>query len=124
MTTPSSKGVVMQADSQPKFQCDVTHEPSGSRIHTEAPKDNGGTGMSFSPTDLVGAALATCMMTTMQLAAARESLPWGAASVTVEKWMSPPPRRIAQLVLETRMPKGLSREQRARLEQVGRECPV
>jgi putative redox protein len=124
MTIPSSKGVVMQAENQPKFQCDVTHGPSGSRIHTEAPKDNGGTGMSFSPTDLVGAALATCMMTTMQLAAAREGLGWGDASATVEKRMSPPPRRIAELVLEIRMPKGLSPEHRRRLEQVGRECPV
>jgi putative redox protein len=124
MTIPSSKGVVMQAENQPKFQCDVTHGPSGSRIHTEAPKDNGGTGMSFSPTDLVGAALATCMMTTMQLAAAREGLGWGDAFATVEKRMSPPPRRIAELVLEIRMPKGLSLEHRRRLEQVGRECPV
>jgi putative redox protein len=121
---PSSKGVMMHAENQPKFQCDVTHEPSGSRLHTEAPKDNGGNGTSFSPTDLVGAALATCMMTTMQLAAAREGLPWGEASATVEKRMSPPPRRIAELVVEIRMPKGLSPEHRGRLEQVGRGCPV
>jgi putative redox protein len=124
MKTASSKGVVMQAENQPKFQCDVTHGPSGSRIHTEAPKDNGGTGMSFSPTDLVGAALATCMMTTMQLVAAREGLGWGDASATVEKRMSPAPRRIAELVVEVRMPPGLSPEHRVRLEQIGRECPV
>lgn len=124
MTTPTRTGVVMDAENHPKFQCEVTHGPSGSRIHTEAPKDNGGTGMSFSPTDLVGAALATCMMTTMQLAATREALPWGAASATVEKRMSPPPRRIAELVVELRMPKGLAPEHRARLEQIARECPV
>ena len=124
MTTPSSTGVVMQAENQPRFQCDVKHGPSGSRIHTEAPKDNGGTGMSFSPTDLVGAALATCMLTTMQLAAAREGLAWGEASASVEKRMSPPPRRIAELRVEVRMPSGLSPEHRVRLEQVGRECPV
>jgi uncharacterized OsmC-like protein len=124
LTTASSKGVVMEAENQARFQCDVTHGPSGSRIHTEAPKDNGGTGMSFSPTDLVGAALATCMMTTMQLAAAREGLGWGEASATLEKRMSPPPRRIAEFVVEVRMPKGLSLDHRTRLEQVGRECPV
>ena len=124
MTTAPAGGVVMEAENRPRFECEVTHGPSGTRIHTEAPKDNGGTGMSFSPTDLVGAALATCMMTTMQLAASRESLPWGEASARVEKRMSPPPRRIAQLVLEVRMPPGLAPEHRARLERIGRECPV
>ncbi|HZA52016.1 MAG TPA: OsmC family protein [Myxococcaceae bacterium] len=122
--TTSPGGVVMEAENHPKFECDVTHGPSGTRLHTEAPKDNGGTGMSFSPTDLVGAALATCMITTMQLAASRESLPWGTASARVEKRMSPPPRRIAQLALELRMPAGLAPEHRTRLEKIARECPV
>ena len=122
--TTSPSGVVMEAENRPRFECEVTHGPSGTHLHTEAPKDNGGTGMSFSPTDLVGAALATCMMTTMQLAASRESLPWGEASATVEKRMSPPPRRIAQLVVELRMPAGLAPEHRARLEKIARECPV
>ncbi|HZA13050.1 MAG TPA: OsmC family protein [Myxococcaceae bacterium] len=122
--TTSPSGVVMEAENRPRFECEVTHGPSGTQLHTEAPKDNGGTGMSFSPTDLVGAALATCMMTTMQLAASRESLPWGEASAKVEKRMSPPPRRIAQLVVEVRMPAGLAPEHRTRLEKVARECPV
>jgi putative redox protein len=124
MTTSARSGVVMEAESHPRFECHVTHGPSGTRIHTEAPKDNGGTGMSFSPTDLVGAALATCMMTTMQLAASRETLPWGEASAIIEKRMSPPPRRISQLVVEVRMPAGLAPEHRTRLERIARECPV
>jgi uncharacterized OsmC-like protein len=106
------------------FKCRVVHGPSGTNIQTEAPKDNGGTGASFSPTDLMGAALATCMLTTMALVAAREGVVWGEASADVEKRMTPPPRRIGELVVELRMPKELPRELRAKFEEVARSCPV
>lgn len=119
-----SGGVQMTAEAMPAFKVKLSHGPSGTQIQTEAPKDNGGTGSSFSPTDLLGAALVSCMLTTMQLAASREGLPWGEASGTVEKRMSPPPRRVAELVVEVVMPKGLNAEQRARLEDVGVHCPV
>lgn len=117
-------GVRMEAVSRPQFKCALTHGPSGSALNTEAPKDNGGTGGSFSPTDLVGAALASCALTTMALAASRENVPWGEARATVEKRMTPPPRRIGELVVEIAMPRELPRSERARFEQIGRECPV
>lgn len=123
-TQPQASGVVMQAQSAPQFKSTLTHGPSGATISTEAPKDNGGTGMSFSPTDLVGAALASCALTTMALAASREGLPWGEASATVEKRMTPPPRRIGELGLEIRMPRGLNPEQRKRLQEAAEGCPV
>ncbi len=117
-------GVQMTAEGAPQFKVRLAHGPSGSQLNTEAPRDNGGTGGSFSPTDLVGAALAACAITTMALVASREGLPWGEASATVEKRMTPPPRRIAELVLEIQMPRGLSPELRLKMEQVARECPV
>lgn len=117
-------GVQMTAEGVPGFKVTLQHGPSGTVLMTEAPKDNGGTGSSYSPTDLVGAALASCVLTTMALDASREGLPWGPASAKVEKRMTPPPRRIGELVLEILMPPGLNAEQRARLEDVGRHCPV
>ncbi len=123
MTQPAT-GVQMTVQTQPQFKATLTHGPSGSVLTTEAPKDNGGTGMSFSPTDLVGAALASCALTTMALAAKRENVPFGAASARVEKRMVSDPRRIGELVLEIDMPRELPKAQRAHYEEIARGCPV
>jgi uncharacterized OsmC-like protein len=106
------------------LQCDLTHEPSGMVIRTVPPKDNGGDGTSFSPTDLVGAALASCVLSTMALVAPKEGLTFGAASARVEKEMVGPPRRIGSLALVVTMPKDTKPEQRARFEEIARGCPV
>ena len=104
--------------------CRLEHGPSGTAIRTVPPKDNGGDGSSFSPTDLVGAALASCALSTMALVAQREGLSWGNARASVEKRMTPPPRRIGELVLVIEMPREVRGEHRARLEEVARTCPV
>jgi putative redox protein len=106
------------------LSCQLTHGPSGSQLTTVPPKDNGGTGLSFSPTDLVGAALAACALSTMALVAQREGLSWGTARAAVEKRMTPPPRRIGELVLVIDMPGEARSEHRARLEEAARTCPV
>ena len=121
---PAPTGVLMTAESAASFKVKLTHGPSGSPLTTEAPRDNGGTGGSFSPTDLVGAALASCALTTMALVASREGIPLGEARASVEKRMTPPPRRIGELVLEIHMPAGLTPAHRERMEQAARECPV
>ncbi|NVJ22827.1 MULTISPECIES: OsmC family protein [Myxococcus] len=121
---PPATGVVMTLVSHAQFKTQLTHGPSNAGLQTEAPRDNGGTGGSFSPTDLVGAALMSCAVTTMHLFASREGISLGEIRARVEKRMTPPPRRIGELVLDLQMPAGLSAEHRARLEQVGRECPV
>jgi uncharacterized OsmC-like protein len=104
--------------------CQLAHGPSGATILTVPPKDNGGDGSSFSPTDLVAAALAACALSTMALVARREGLSWGDARASVEKIMTPPPRRIGELVLVFDMPREVRPEHRARLEEAARSCPV
>lgn len=104
--------------------CALRHEPSGAEIATVPPRDNGGDGSSFSPTDLVGAALASCALSTMALGAQREALDWGDASARVVKEMVGPPRRIGELSLEITMPREVKPEHRARLEEIARGCPV
>jgi putative redox protein len=102
----------------------LTHGPSGAHLRTVPPRDNGGDGSSFSPTDLVGAALAACALATLALKAPQEGLAWGDASATVEKHMVGPPRRIGKLELVFHMPPGVPVAQRARLEEIARTCPV
>ncbi len=116
-------GVPMTAAIQ-GLSCRLTHGPSGAVLSTVPPRDNGGTGASFSPTDLVGAALAACALSTMALVAQREALAWGDARAAVEKRMTPAPRRIGELVLVIEMPREVRPDQRARLEEAARTCPV
>jgi putative redox protein len=104
--------------------CTLTHGPSGARVETVPPRDNGGTGMRFSPTDLMGAALASCALTTMALVAQREGLPFGDGRASVEKRMTQAPRRIGELVVVIDMPREVRAEHRARLEEIARGCPV
>lgn len=107
------------------LSCGLTHGPSGAVIGTTPPKDNGGDGSSFSPTDLLAASLASCALTTLALQAARENLSWGNASAKVVKEMTATaPRKVAELTVELTMPKEVKPEHRARLEEIAHGCPV
>lgn len=103
----------------------LRHGPSGVRLETDAPKDNEGRGESFSPTDLVGAALASCAVTTMAIRGRKEGITFEAARGEVVKEMTTnAPRRIRRLALRLEMPAGLGPEARRRLEDIARSCPV
>ena len=117
---------VMMTISYPgELHCELEHGPSRVRIETDAPVDNAGRGSSFSPTDLVGAALISCAITTMAIRAPKEGIPFETASGQVAKSMTTEgPRRIAQLAVTIEMPAGYDAAQRARLETIARGCPV
>jgi len=122
MDTPAFVEITAEGDGA--LHTVLTHGPSGTRLSTDAPRDNGGEASSFSPTDLVASGLLVCMLTTMAIVARRESIPWGVARGRVEKHMHPSPRRIGKLVVELWLPPGLSPEQRARLQVIAETCPV
>jgi putative redox protein len=122
MATPTFVEVTAEADGRKHTL--LTHGPSGAKLPTDAPKDNGGEGSSFSPTDLVASGLLACMLTTMELVAGREGIPWGKARGRVEKHMNASPRRIGQLVVELWLPAGLTAEHRTRMQAVAENCPV
>jgi uncharacterized OsmC-like protein len=117
--------VTMTIEYQGELHCSLEHDPSKTRIFTDAPKDNQGRGQAFSPTDLLGAALISCAVTTMAIKGPKEGIPLSKATGRVVKEMSTsPPRRIARLSVELEMPAGLSGDQRAKLEAIARTCPV
>jgi hypothetical protein len=58
------------------------------KIETDAPVDNAGRGAAFSPTDLVGAALISCAITTMAIRAPKEGIAFESARGRVLKEMT------------------------------------
>lgn len=109
---------------QGKLRCEATHGPSGVKLLTDAPKDNQGEGAYFSPTDLVGTALGSCMLTIMGIVAQRDGIDLSGASVRVTKEMTPPPRRIGKLTVEIKVPTTLTKEQQDKLRNAAMTCPV
>ncbi|MFM1850939.1 MAG: hypothetical protein RIS54_623 [Verrucomicrobiota bacterium] len=108
------------------LNCELTHGPSGQVIATDAPVDNQGRGQAFSPTDLAAAALASCIVTTMAIAA-RSRLGFDLPEVKweVTKEMSTDaPRRIIRIRTEVWIPLPRSQDPDGVLERVALGCPV
>lgn len=116
--------VKMTAHYQGEKHCEILHEPSSSIIGTDAPRDNNGRGELFSPTDLIGAAMGSCMLTVMAIAAEKEGVSIKGSRVNIEKEMVQNPRRIAKLNIALHLPQNVPHDYRKKLEQVGLTCPV
>src|SRR5271156_5850813 len=100
--------VKVSVEYQGDLHCRAQHGPSGATLDTDAPVDNQGKGEAFSPTDLVGTALGSCMATIMGIYARKNGIPLEGMRIEVTKEMTPsPPRRIARLVTDIWMPGGL-----------------
>src|ERR1700733_9892829 len=97
-----------------QLHCTLTHGPSGSVIQTDAPKDNMGRGEAFSPTDLVAAALGSCMLTVMGIAAQRHNIDLKGTTVEVSKEMvTTPMRRIGTITITFHMASGIPEDKRS-----------
>lgn len=104
----------------------ATHLRSGSQIETDAPVDNHGKGERFSPTDLVATALASCILTTMGIAANTHHLDIEGTECEVEKIMASNPRRIAEIKVNLYFPKTRQYTDKDKkiLEHTALTCPV
>jgi putative redox protein len=108
-----------------KLQTEAVHTPSGSRIVTDAPVDNGGKGSAFSPTDLLATALGTCMVTIMGLFAERHEIDLKGTKVSVAKEMlQEPVRRIKSLTVDITVPLPATHPKKSALEKAALTCPV
>lgn len=116
--------VKMSAVYQGEKHCEITHEPSGARVGTDAPKDNNGKGELFSPTDLVGAATGSCMLTVMAIAAEKDGVQLQGSRVSVGKEMTINPRRIHRLTVTLHLPQSVPHDYRKKLENIALNCPV
>lgn len=104
--------------------CTATHEPSGSIIETDAPKDNQGRGEKFSPTDLMGVALGTCILTTLAIVAEKDNVSVKGSKFSVTKVMASNPRRIESLKIAIDVPNSIPESYREKIEVTANNCPV
>lgn len=104
-------------------KCLLTHQ-EGMTLKTDAPKDIGGDASAFSPTDLVAAALAACVLTTVSMYAERHDLDLTGITAHIGKEMTAAPRRIGHLPLTVHLPASVTDEMRPVLERVAHTCPI
>lgn len=104
----------------------ATHLQSGSTFETDAPTDNQGKGARFSPTDLIGTSLASCMLTTMAIKAKELESRLTGATIETLKIMTSAPRKIGGIQLVFQWPAGVSfsDHERSKLEEIAWSCPV
>jgi putative redox protein len=91
------------------------------RLITDEPERLGGDGSGPAPHELLPAALAACVSTTLVMYARTKDWELGRVSVDVDYDHRATPRRVEVVV---RMSGDLSEAQLERLEQVARSCPL
>jgi putative redox protein len=107
------------------LHCSLVHVPSGARVETDAPVDNHGRGASFSPTDMVAAALGSCMATLMGIKARDKDIDITGTTISVLKEMTNVPvRRIGRLIVDILLPRDYSDAEMTILRNAALTCPV
>ena len=108
------------------LRTEATHLRSGSVIETDAPVNNQGKGDRFSPTDLVATALASCILTTMGIAANTHKIDIVGTSCQVEKIMTASPRKIGEIrvIMDFPKKKPYTPKEEQILELAAANCPV
>lgn len=107
------------------LRCEVVHQQSGTHLDTDAPLDNKGKGERFSPTDLLCTSLATCILTTMAIAAEERGWKFEGVTAQIEKIMSQTPRRVGEIKIHFDFPPmeytDLMKE---KIQRYAHACPV
>jgi putative redox protein len=107
------------------LRTEAIHLESGTKIITDAPKDNHGNGESFSPTDLMATSLSSCMLSIMGIVAKRDNIDIVGIKTEVIKIMYAEPRRVGEIYVKLTMPKNnYSEKERNLLEHAAHTCPV
>ena len=83
-----------------KGECSVKHDKSTTKIITGSPREYGGTGNEFSSTDLLSAALGTCIATTIEDVLDRNKIKYENIEIVVKKELSSRPKEIKRINVE------------------------
>jgi putative redox protein len=118
---------LMNAKYLGELRAESQHLDSGSKITTDAPKDNQGKGEGFSPTDLLCVSLATCKLTTMGIKARSLNVDMSGVSAGIQKIMTAAPRKIGEIILTFNwngLDQKISPENFQSLKNAALGCPV
>jgi uncharacterized OsmC-like protein len=107
-----------------ELRTEPVHVQSGTHIITDAPLDNQGKGEAFSPTDLLAASLGSCMLTIMGIAARTHQIDIDGTKCSITKIMAANPRRVAEIVIDLKLPNTYNDKEKAILEHAALTCPV
>jgi uncharacterized OsmC-like protein len=117
--------VKITGEYQGDLHCVAVHGPSGDKLNTDAPKDNQGRGEAFSPTDLLATSFATCLATTMAIAARRHGVELRGLRFEVVKEMSTDsPRRVKSVATHLWLSVRQDHAVAPIIEAAARGCPV
>lgn len=105
-------------------QVELTHIPSDNKLLTDLPKDNGGRGRTFSPTDLIACALSSCILTIMGKIAQKRNIDITGTKIIIEKIMSENPRRISKFNIVLNFKEEIKSEDKSLLLTAIKNCPV
>ena len=107
-----------------QFSCSTTHLPSGSIVTTESPKEKGGKGSSFSPPELLGATLSSCMLNMLHYAASSRGV--NVVGATAEAAVKEENLTVVSIDVSITVPNSASipEDVRTILEKTTNRCPV
>ncbi|MGB0431391.1 MAG: OsmC family protein [Bacteroidia bacterium] len=106
------------------LRTELVHIKSNSQIINDAPVDNHGKGMAFSPTDLLATSLASCMLTVVGIKAQSLKIDIKGSEALVQKYMTNNPRRVDSIEINVTFRGLLDIKTRKVFENIALNCPV
>lgn len=105
-------------------QCQITHYKNKCNIITDSPKELGGHGLSFCSTDLILAALGSCIMNSIKNTLIRDGFTPEETEIELEKKLSYTLNKITAIDIKLINPKVFSEKTRKKLLNCIKVCPV
>ena len=106
-------------------RCTAVHAPSKKKIVTDAPTDNGGRGQNFAPSDLLAAALGSCMLTYIGKAGDKNGWDVTGTRIVLQKEMvADPLRRVGRITIDIYLNREFEDRDMRILTNAVTTCPV
>lgn len=104
--------------------CNVSHDKSKSTIITTTPREYGGIIDDFSSTDLLSAALGTCIATTIEDLLLRNSIQLDNVEIIVQKELSKSPKGIKFIAVDILLHQGVDSKLLKMISKAAKTCLI